>query len=170
MFQLTLLFLHWKFDPDLFSTTLPARLTLDTFERDAFLGAVPFFMEKIGLASVPRSLEFHGFLNSIFEPAFTMNMAPWSLVLLARLQPTPRSQALSPLTNTLVCRQKKAENFIRYPLPPKEAKWQQKAKYEYRCNTKTLQTAKKGSLEFFLLERYLLTEDICVKKIKAVKT
>ena len=119
MFQLTLLFLHWKFDPDLFSTTLPARLTLDTFERDAFLGAVPFFMEKIGLASVPRSLEFHGFLNSIFEPAFTMNMAPWSLVLLARLQPTPRgrsrSQALSPPLRTRSYVGKKSRKL--HPLP-----------------------------------------------------
>lgn len=39
-----LLFLHWKTDPAEIQATLPPGLTVDTFDGDAYLGIVPFYM------------------------------------------------------------------------------------------------------------------------------
>ncbi len=47
-----LLFLHWQVEPDLVQATLPRGLTVDTFDGSAWLGIVPFFMERIRPAFV----------------------------------------------------------------------------------------------------------------------
>ena len=39
-----LLFLHWKYEPDLVQTTLPPGLFVDAFDGDAWVAIVPFFM------------------------------------------------------------------------------------------------------------------------------
>ncbi len=48
-----LLFLHWKWDPAEIQRTLPAGLTVDVFEGEAWLGVVPFFMRAIRPALLP---------------------------------------------------------------------------------------------------------------------
>lgn len=51
-----LLFLHWPVDPALIAERLPAGLHVDTFEGKAWLGVVPFFMDRVrpvGLPPVP---------------------------------------------------------------------------------------------------------------------
>lgn len=60
-----LLFLHWAFDPRVIQSSLPEGLTVDTFEGQAYVGVVPFSMEKIrpvGLPAVP-GLSWFGELN-----------------------------------------------------------------------------------------------------------
>ncbi|HBH54846.1 MAG TPA: hypothetical protein DDY91_23435 [Planctomycetaceae bacterium] len=42
-----LTFLHWKFPPELIAPLIPAGLTLDTFEGEAWVGLVPFFMANV---------------------------------------------------------------------------------------------------------------------------
>ncbi|MCF3651312.1 YqjF family protein [Synoicihabitans lomoniglobus] len=42
-----LLFLHWRWDPAAIQATLPAGLTVDTFEGDAWVGIVPFWMRAV---------------------------------------------------------------------------------------------------------------------------
>lgn len=42
-----LLFLHWRFDPDVIQATLPRGLHVDTFDGSAWVGIVPFFMRNI---------------------------------------------------------------------------------------------------------------------------
>ncbi len=42
-----LLFLHWEMSPGLLATTLPRGLHLDLFEGKAYLGIVPFFMNRV---------------------------------------------------------------------------------------------------------------------------
>ena len=42
-----LLFLHWEFDPDVVQRSLPDGLTVDTHEGKAYMGVVPFYMERI---------------------------------------------------------------------------------------------------------------------------
>jgi uncharacterized protein len=52
-----LLFLHWKIDPEAIQRRLPAGLQVDMFEGSAWLGVVPFFMERVrpvGLPAMPR--------------------------------------------------------------------------------------------------------------------
>lgn len=42
-----LLFLHWRFDPEIVQRTLPGGLTVDTWDGAAWMGVVPFFMRNI---------------------------------------------------------------------------------------------------------------------------
>lgn len=42
-----LLFLHWKVDPQIVQSTLPPGLTADTFDDAAYIGIVPFFMQRV---------------------------------------------------------------------------------------------------------------------------
>jgi uncharacterized protein YqjF (DUF2071 family) len=63
MFQrwMHLLFLHWPIPPHLVQMTLPEGLLVDTFDGDAWLGIVPFFMRGVrpaGFISVPGISNF----------------------------------------------------------------------------------------------------------------
>jgi len=42
-----LLFLHWPVDPVLIQKRLPDGLFVETYGGDAWLGVVPFFMERV---------------------------------------------------------------------------------------------------------------------------
>lgn len=42
-----LLFLHWALPPERIQRTLPPDLTVDTFDGQAYLGVVPFFMHAV---------------------------------------------------------------------------------------------------------------------------
>ncbi len=48
-----LLFAHWKIDPAIVQATLPRGLYVDTFARAAYLGIVPFAMERVRPAWLP---------------------------------------------------------------------------------------------------------------------
>ena len=57
-----LLFAHWPVPPELLRPYLPARLEVDTFEGQAWLGVVPFTMSGIrplGLPAVPGLSQLH---------------------------------------------------------------------------------------------------------------
>ncbi len=56
-----LLFVHWKFDPELIQKTLPKGLFVDTWDNAAWVGMIPFFMSDVhprGLPTVPRLSAF----------------------------------------------------------------------------------------------------------------
>ena len=58
-----LLFLHWRIDPERIRRTLPPGLSVDTFDGAAYVGLVPFFMCDIrphGLPAVPGLSNFLG--------------------------------------------------------------------------------------------------------------
>ena len=42
-----LLFAHWKVDAQAVQATLPSGLFADTFEGEAYVGIVPFFMQRV---------------------------------------------------------------------------------------------------------------------------
>lgn len=48
-----LLFLHWRVSADAVQATLPSGLFADTFEGDAYIGIVPFLMERVRPAWLP---------------------------------------------------------------------------------------------------------------------
>jgi uncharacterized protein YqjF (DUF2071 family) len=48
-----LLFLHWKVDPDMLRPRLPAGLHLDLHQGEAWLGIVPFFMQRVRPTLLP---------------------------------------------------------------------------------------------------------------------
>src|SRR4051794_31668937 len=49
----SLLFLHWALPTERVQATLPAGLTVDTFEARAYLGIVPFFMRNVRPVGFP---------------------------------------------------------------------------------------------------------------------
>jgi len=56
-----LLFLHWRWDAADLQRRLPPGLTVDTFQGEAWLGVVPFFMSRVhptGLLAVPWLSDF----------------------------------------------------------------------------------------------------------------
>lgn len=56
-----LLFLHWRVAPDQIAPTLPPGLRVDTFEGQAWIGVVPFFMRAVrprGLPALPGLSDF----------------------------------------------------------------------------------------------------------------
>ena len=57
---LNLTFLHWRFDPHIVQSMLPADLTVDTFDGSAWVGLVPFQMEVQlpGGIPIPREGKF----------------------------------------------------------------------------------------------------------------
>ncbi|MBS0658014.1 MAG: DUF2071 domain-containing protein [Verrucomicrobia bacterium] len=48
-----LLFLHWRVEPEVVQRTLPAGLTVDTFDGSAWVGLVPFYMSRIRPSFLP---------------------------------------------------------------------------------------------------------------------
>ena len=48
-----LLFLHWPVDPEIIQARLPAGLFVDTYDGRAWLGVVPFFMERVRPVLLP---------------------------------------------------------------------------------------------------------------------
>ena len=48
-----LLFMHWRVDAGQLKRHLPAGLTLDTFEGEAWVGIVPFRMSNVSLTGLP---------------------------------------------------------------------------------------------------------------------
>ncbi len=58
-----LLFLHWQIEPETIQATLPAGLTVDTHDNAAYIGIVPFLMERVR----PRFLPPLPWLSWFFE-------------------------------------------------------------------------------------------------------
>ncbi len=58
-----LLFLHWEVNPELIQATLPAGLTVDTCEGKAYLGVVPFFMRGVRPRWLPAVPGLSNFLE-----------------------------------------------------------------------------------------------------------
>jgi len=48
-----LLFLHWRWDPNEIQRSLPAGLTVDTWNGEAWLGVVPFYMRGVRPVGCP---------------------------------------------------------------------------------------------------------------------
>lgn len=48
-----LLFLHWRWDPTEIQARLPVGLHVDTFEGEAWLGIVPFYMQRVRPSLLP---------------------------------------------------------------------------------------------------------------------
>lgn len=58
-----LLFLHWRFDRGLVQASLPEGLSVDTFDGDAYVGIVPFSMRNVRPAYLPPVPYLSNFLE-----------------------------------------------------------------------------------------------------------
>ena len=154
-----LLFLHWPLDPAEIARRLPPGLHVDTFGGEAWLGVVPFFMERVrplGLPPVPGLSWFlelnlrtyvydeHGnpgvwFFSLDCNQALAVEIArrafhlPYQHATIDCVKSGPRLQYTS---------RRKSHAAV-------------EARFDYEIPSIT-QPAVPGSLEWFLVERYLL--------------
>ena len=153
-----LLFLHWRVDPAILRAKLPKGLHLDLHEDEAWLGVVPFFMERIrpvGLPPVPG--------------------LSWFLELNVRTYVHDENGVPGVWFFSLDCNQALAVEIARsrFHLPYEHAEMSAPAvdqSIHYKCRRSDQDVsaeytyspsgpaspAEPGTLEFFLAERYLL--------------
>lgn len=149
-----LLFLHWEVSPSELQRTLPDGLTVDTWEGRAYLGVVPFFMNHV-------------------RPAFLPPL-PWLsyfMELNVRTYVHDREGNPGVWFYSLDCNQPLAVRVARtfFGLPYWDARMSAQggvyrsercdgkasAAFAYSADSQT-HVADPGSLEWFLIERYLL--------------
>ena len=153
-----LLFLHWRVQPELLRPLLPPGLHLDLHEGAAWLGVVPFLMERI---------------RPVYLPA--VPKLSWFLELNVRIYVHDDSGLPGVWFLSLDCNQPLAVSLARnlFLLPYQHARMRyggtlaettyhclrrgetEEAAYHYGP-TGDAAPAEPGSLEFFLLERYIL--------------
>lgn len=154
-----LLFLHWPVDPALIQARLPEGLFVDTYDGNAWLGVVPFFMERVrptGLFPVPWLSWFHELNLRTYVHDAAGNPGVWFF--------------------SLDCNQPLAVEIARrlFHLPYEHAAMSSRRNGQsihYESRRKSLdaitavfdyelpqhtQPALFGTLEWFLVERYLL--------------
>lgn len=153
-----LLFLHWPIAPALIQATLPKGLHVDTFNGQAWIGVVPFYMERI---------------RPVFCPP--VPGISWFLEMNVRTYVHDEQGNSGVWFYSLDCNQPLAVEIARrmFHLNYQHARmktWTEGTALHYHCLRQgeaaatdyvyrpsgELRTAKPGSFEFFLVERYLL--------------
>lgn len=163
-----LLFLHWQVPAQQLVDTLPPGLHLDTFQENAYLGVVPFFMKKVRPRFLPTFPGLSSFLElnlrtyvyddqgrpGVWFYSLDANQ-PIAVEIARNLFHLPYQHAeMSAPRN---------EGLIDYR--SRRKKTDQVAHYRYEGIGESL-TASPDSLEFFLLERYLLFSTNKAGKVK----
>lgn len=153
----SLLFLHWRLPVARVQATLPPELTVDTFDGDAFIGVVPFFMRNVrpaGLLALPRISNFLelNVRTYVFDSSCTPGVWFYSLdcnqplAVIAARTLTGLEYRNAKMTGA-------TGEFIDYTCC--RVGTNEVAQYRYHGGGEPRDLAP-GSLEFFLLERYYL--------------
>jgi len=154
-----LLFLHWEVSPEEIQQRLPEGLFVDTFQDKAYLGVVPFFMEKIRPVYCPtvpgiswfQELNLRTYVHDKYgRPGvwfFTLDCNQWLAVKIAR------SLFHLPYNHAKMSFNVKSEQLV-YKSKRKGDDVEQVFQYPNELTSQL--EAKVGSLDFFLLERYRL--------------
>lgn len=155
-----LLFLHWRIDAETIQESLPRGLTVDTFDGSAWIGLVPFRMSRIrprGLPAVPWLSAFPEMnvrtyvIDEQGRPGvwfYSLDAARWLAVQFAR-----RAFHLPYFHAAMSVKREPESGWIDYH--SRRFDGRAEAAFRYRGVGET-QTAEPGTLEFFLVERYLL--------------
>lgn len=153
-----LLFLHWRFPIDRIQATLPSGLAVDSFDRSAWVGVVPFAMQRIRPRGCPPLPWLSWFLElnvrtyvigpdgrpGVWFYSLDANQ-PIAVALARRLFHLPYQQARM--------RRWRRDGVIRYQCRRRHAGTP--AHYRYQSDGRPV-AAPAGGLEFFLVERYYL--------------
>lgn len=155
-----LLFMHWRLDPEVVQAMLPEGLEVDCFEGTTYVGVVPFTMRDVSpwwSPSVPGISNFHELnVRTYVKRDGVSGVWFWSLeaasslaVVLARLGwGLPYHRATMRLEDE--------GDVVRYA---SRRHWPGPRPAELACRYRVGRargTAAPGSLEYFLLERYVL--------------
>lgn len=155
-----LMFLHWQCDPGAIQRTLPPGLTVDVHDGRAWLGVVPFYMNRVRPAWLPAVPFISDFLELNLRTYvhdeqgrpgvwfYSLDCNRWLAVKVAR------AGFHLPYEHAAITAHEQggAVDFrVRRHGQPAAGDW----RYVYRTETPGREVAP-GSLEFFLLERYRL--------------
>ena len=154
-----LTFLHWEIASEELEPLLPSGLKLDLFEGKAYIGIVPFEMKNIRPAWCPQVLGFNFLETNVRtyvihnqEPGvffFSLDASSYIAVKVARwIWHLPYFHSAMTLSNK--------DAIYNYTLKRTD-KVQSQIKIEV---SETLPPSEADSLEYFLLERYLLFTEL----------
>ena len=157
----SLLFLHWEVDPADIQRTLPPGLYVDTFAARAYLGLVPFFMRDIRPRFCPPVPGISNFLEVnvrtyVYDDDgvagvwfYSLDANQWLAVKTARLffkLPYFYAKMNAP---------EDATGLVDYHTWRRGRETSTASHFQYR-GIDPLREAEPGTLEFFLVERYIL--------------
>ena len=157
-----LLFLHWAVDPVAIQWTLPHGLTVDTFEGKAYLGIVPFFMCNIRPRFCPTVPGISNFLEMNVRTYaydeqgvagvwfYSLDANQWLAVQAARL-----FFKLPYFYAKMSAEKDQQSGAVRYTCWRRQSDPALGSDFEYRPAGELFQ-AEPDTLEFFLVERYIL--------------
>ncbi len=155
-----LLFLHWAIEPEVIQATLPDGLYVDSFEDRAYLAIVPFFMKGIRPRALPAVPGISNFLEVnlrtyVYDAKgrpgvwfYSLDANQWLAVHLARsLFHLPYYHARMSAKNDA--------GTIDYLSSRRTRAGSEESRFCYKP-LEALPSVREDSLEFFLIERYLL--------------
>ena len=153
-----LLFLHWTWDAGEVQKTLPPGLFVDTFEGHGWLGIVPFFMRRVrprGLPCVPWLSDFLELNVRTYVHDAAGRPGVWFYSLLCNQPLAVELARLGFHLNYVHARMRATVD--RSGVCSYEARRRGAQMAEYRfAGAGSKSETRPGSLEFFLVERYLL--------------
>lgn len=162
-----LLFLHWHCDPAAIQATLPAGLTVDTFNGNAYIGLVPFYMERVRPRFLPAVPWLSWFLEFnvrtyVYDASGTPGVWFYSLDCNQPIAVwTARTFFKLPYFNATMTAPPRrrghnlADGHIDYRSYRRGTDAALASRFTYRERGEQFH-ATPGSLEFFLAERYIL--------------
>jgi uncharacterized protein len=157
-----LLFVHWEYDPQVIQRTLPKELYADTFDDKAYLGIVPFFMRDVRLRLFPSLLRSSDFQElNVRTYVYDRHGTPgvWFYSLDANHNLAVKSARLFfnlPYFYAKMTAELNPDNQeIAYSSHRQGTNPILKTHFRYRPLSDPF-LAEPGTLEFFLIERYVL--------------
>jgi uncharacterized protein YqjF (DUF2071 family) len=157
-----LLFLHWVIDPERIQAKLPKGLTVDCFDGQAYLGVVPFFMRNIRFRGTPAVPWVSNFLELnlrtyVFDEAgnpgvyfFSCDCNQPLAVWIARTffyLPYEHASITAHVSNDSRVSYQSTRSLL--------TRGGTSSQFEWTMDSKRFE-AEPGTLDFFLIERYLL--------------
>lgn len=154
-----LLFLHWPVDPAWIANRLPAGLHVDTFGGKAWIGVVPFFMQRVrpvGLPPLPWLSWFHelNVRTYVHDEQGNPGVLFFSLDCNQPIAVEIARRAFHLPYEHAAMSSVKSGARIEYH-SRRKSPGAADATFEYESPSAT-RPAETGSLEWFLVERYLL--------------
>lgn len=152
-----LLFLHWEYPAAVLQATLPEGLSVDTHAGRAYLGIIPFFMEGVRPRFLPPVPGLSNFMELNLRTYvrdrsgaqgvwfYSLDANQWLAVKIARLL------FHLPYEHAAMHSKRTAQGHIHYVSERSGTR----CEFEYAPGP-ALPPPSEGSLEFFLVERYLL--------------
>ncbi len=156
-----LLFLHWRFDPDVIQALLPSGLTVDLFDGAAWVAIVPFEMHRIRPRGLPALPWLSNFLElNVRTYAVNEQGTPgvWFFSLSANRKlavDIARAWFRLPYWWSNMSTQTGEDEMIKSRCRRRADRRRRTHKFRYRPEG-AVREAVPGTLEFFLIERYVL--------------